>query len=146
MIGEEPLFSDASSFAHKQQERAVSELLCGIGSDPPRRIAYLQTERPNLRELLERRFPGADISPLSLPHLDGPTPSVTRNAVDLIYCSGDLELLPLLPGLLPKLGERLKFGGRLAAHFPDNLYEPNRVLARMVAADGPWAKQLLPIA
>ena len=146
MIGEESVFSDAGIFAHEQQERAVSELLCGIESDPPRRIAYLQTGRRTMRELLERRFPGAEISPLNLSRPDGPTPRFARNEVDLIYCNGDLELLPLLPGLLPKLADRLRFGGRLAAHFPDNLYEPNRVLARMVAADGPWAKQLLPIA
>ena len=37
-------------------------------------------------------------------------------------------------------------GGCLAAEFPNDLYEPSRALIRMIAADGPWAKTLLPIA
>lgn len=37
-------------------------------------------------------------------------------------------------------------GGCLAAEFPNDLYEPNRALMRMIAADGPWAKTLVPIA
>jgi len=48
--------------------------------------------------------------------------------------------------MLPKLVQRLAPGGRLAVQFPNNLYEPNRALLRMVAADGPWAKSLLPVA
>jgi trans-aconitate 2-methyltransferase len=41
---------------------------------------------------------------------------------------------------------QLSFGGILAVQIPDSLYEPNRALLRMVAADGPWAKKLLPVA
>ena len=37
-------------------------------------------------------------------------------------------------------------GGCLAVEFPNDLYEPSRALMRMIAADGPWAKTLLPIA
>ena len=37
-------------------------------------------------------------------------------------------------------------GGCLAIEFPNDLYEPSRALMRMIAADGPWAKTLLPIA
>jgi trans-aconitate 2-methyltransferase len=34
----------------------------------------------------------------------------------------------------------------LAVQIPNDLYEPSRVLARMIATDGPWARKLLPIA
>ena len=68
------------------------------------------------------------------------------NEFDLIFLNGDLELLPSLRELLPVLVRRLSFGGSLAVQIPDNLYEPNRALLRMVAADGPWATKLLPVA
>ena len=64
----------------------------------------------------------------------------------LIFASGDLDLLPSLRQLLPVLVTPLSFGGSLAVQIPNNLYEPNRALLRMVAADGPWAKKLLPVA
>jgi trans-aconitate 2-methyltransferase len=37
-------------------------------------------------------------------------------------------------------------GGWLAVQIPNELYEPSRALARMIATDGPWARKLLPIA
>ena len=40
----------------------------------------------------------------------------------------------------------LEAGGWLAAQIPNDLYEPSRALVRMIAADGPWARRLLPIA
>ena len=36
--------------------------------------------------------------------------------------------------------------GCLAIGYPNDLYGPSRALMRMIAADGPWAKTLLPIA
>jgi trans-aconitate 2-methyltransferase len=65
---------------------------------------------------------------------------------DLICSSGGLELLTSLRRLLACLVRRLRFRGRLALHLPNNLYEPNRVIARMIAADGPWARTLVPVA
>ena len=55
-------------------------------------------------------------------------------------------MLPSLRQLLPNLVTRLSQGGSLVVQVPNNLYEPNRALLRMVAADGPWSKKLLPIA
>jgi trans-aconitate 2-methyltransferase len=51
-----------------------------------------------------------------------------------------------LQRFLPMLIRLVSAGGWLAVEFPNDLYEPNRVLMRMIAADGPWAKTLLPIA
>ena len=48
--------------------------------------------------------------------------------------------------LLPRLVRMVSAGGCLAVEFPNDLYEPNRALMRMIAADGPWAKTLVPIA
>ena len=65
---------------------------------------------------------------------------------DLICSDGSLEMVPSLSRLLPMLISMVAAGGCLAAEFPNDLYEPSRALMRMVAADGPWAKTLLPIA
>lgn len=65
---------------------------------------------------------------------------------DLIFSNGALRTLPRLRQRLPKLLSLITQGGRLAVQIPNNLQEPNRALMRMVAADGPWAKKLLPIA
>jgi trans-aconitate 2-methyltransferase len=99
-----------------------------------------------MSELIQRRFPGAEIAPLDAWRLVGQAPASASKEFDLIHANGDLDLLPLLRRLLPKLAKRLRVGGRLGVHFPNNLYEPNRELARMVAADGPWSKRLLPVA
>jgi trans-aconitate 2-methyltransferase len=55
-------------------------------------------------------------------------------------------MAPSLPQLLPELLGMVAAGGCVAVEFPNDLYEPTRALMRMIAADGPWAKTLLPIA
>lgn len=65
---------------------------------------------------------------------------------DLIFSSGALQWLPHHRNLVAKLLSWVEEGGFLALQIPNNLQEPNRVLMRMVAADGPWAAKLLPIA
>ena len=65
---------------------------------------------------------------------------------DLICSNGSLEMVPSLRRLLPMLVGMVAAGGCLAVEFPNDLYEPNRALMRMIAADGPWAKTLVPIA
>ena len=69
-----------------------------------------------------------------------------RKNFDLICSNGSLELLPSLPRLAPILVGMLAAGGWLAVQIPNDLYEPSRALVRMIAADGPWARKLLPIA
>ena len=55
-------------------------------------------------------------------------------------------MLPSLPRLLPLLIGMIVAGGCLAVQIPNDLYEPSRALLRMIAAEGPWANKLLPIA
>ena len=98
-----------------------------------------------MRALLACRFPHAAIEAFDLSQL-----------IDESYCRFSAEpkfdLLCLngaetsLQRLLPMLIGIVSAGGWLAVEFPNDLYEPNRVLMRMIAADGPWAKTLLPIA
>ena len=95
-----------------------------------------------MRAFLRQRFPHAEIVSLSASLSE----QTNGDEFDLIFSNGGLDLLPSLRALLPGLVTRLVAGGSLAVQIPDNLYEPNRVLLRMVAADGPWAKTLLPVA
>ena len=95
-----------------------------------------------MQALLARQFPDAKIISMEASQAD----LTNGYAFDLIFSSGGLDLLPTLRELLPGLVARLAVDGSLAVHIPDNLYEPNRVLLRMVAADGPWARSLLPVA
>ena len=48
--------------------------------------------------------------------------------------------------IFPLCGRGSRRAAALAVQFPNNPYEPNRALMRLVAADGPWAKTLLPVA
>ena len=132
--------------AYDYQERAASDILCRIQSEAPEQIGDLHSEPWSMKALLARRFPDAEVESLEPSQLGGGAPPRGRDAFDLIHSNVDLNSLPVLDQFLPGLLARVRPGGRLAAHFPSSLYEPNRALARMVAADGPWAKTLLPIA
>jgi trans-aconitate 2-methyltransferase len=114
-----------------------------------------------MKAVLAHRFPDADIETFDL------SPSTDRLAearpdrlhqgsggcrlsashkFDLICSSGSPEMAPSLPRLLPMLVSMVATGGCLAVEYPNDLYEPRRALMRMIAAEGPWAKTLLPIA
>jgi trans-aconitate methyltransferase len=95
-----------------------------------------------MQALLARRFPDAEIVSLDASRAE----RANGNEFGLIFSNGDLDLLPSLRELLPALVTRLSFGGSLSVQIPNKLYEPNRALLRIVAADGPWAKKLLPVA
>ncbi len=125
----------------------------------PRRILDMFTGHGSMRPLLTRRFPNAEIETLDLTQPAAPVAEMRlerrqprvpefppRRELDLICLNGSLELLPSLPRLLPRLVGMLAVGGWLAAQVPSDLYEPSRALVRMIAAEGPWAETLLPIA
>jgi trans-aconitate 2-methyltransferase len=65
---------------------------------------------------------------------------------DLIFANAALQWLPNHHELIPRLMSFLAEGGRLAIQMPDNRQEPSHALMRMVAADGPWADRLVPVA
>ena len=117
---------------------------------------------PESAELLVRRFPNAEV--IRIEHSQIAIDPTKRNRVhlnarsseagsqgrtndfELIFLNGTLELLPSVRELLPRLLSFISAEGRLAVQIPKNAQEPNRALLRMVAAEGPWAKTLVPIA
>jgi trans-aconitate 2-methyltransferase len=67
-------------------------------------------------------------------------------APDLIFANAALQWLPNHHELVPRLMSFLADDGCLAIQMPDNRQEPSHALMRMVAADGPWADRLVPVA
>jgi trans-aconitate 2-methyltransferase len=113
------------------------------------------------RELL-RRFPqteviGVDSSPRMLEEARRRLPDVTfleedishwvpERRPDLIFADSALQWAPHHESLFPRLMDILTPGGVLAVQMPDNRQEPSHALMRLIAADGPWADRLVPIA
>ena len=134
------------TLAQEEDARAAADLLARFVGISPARVADVRAEPRSTWPALAERFPNAEIVPLDASGIDDRASAGGRGAFDLIYFSGGLES-PLPPPRRPsRLVKRLAAGGRLAFQFPNNLYEPNRALMRMVAAEGPWAKRLLSVA
>jgi len=66
--------------------------------------------------------------------------------VDLIFANAALHFVPDHHELMVRLVSFLRDGGWLAVQMPNNIQELSHALMRMVAADGPWAGRLVPIA
>ena len=132
--------------------RAAQDLVRRIPDRTPRRIADVYSGRGSMRTLLAHRFPNAEIEAFDLSKSTDRSLVArgrrvsARHKFDLICSNGSLEMVPSLRRLLPMLVGMVAPGGCLAVEFPNDLYEPTRALMRMIAADGPWAKTLLPIA
>jgi trans-aconitate 2-methyltransferase len=155
-----PVRKAHGAVAQNHRLRAAHDLMSRIPAFAPRRIAEVVSGQTSMRPLLAQRFPEAEIEAFDLSQRvqiaqlrsertlsqfsDGRLPA--KRKFDLIVSNGSLELLPLLPRLLPVFIATLAAGGCLAFQIPNDLYEPSRALMRMVAADGPWAGKLLPIA
>ncbi len=127
--------------------RPAFDLLCHLRVKPvPRRVGVLRVGPAPAGERLDALFPGAVIEDLDLRRSESAAMEVEREPYDLIVSDGAIEWRPALRRLLPRLATRLKTGGTLAAQLPKDLYEPYRASARLVAADGPWTRALLPVA
>ena len=128
----------------------------------PRRIVDLGCGPGTSTQLLAARYPDAEIigvdnskqmlaaAQARLPKIaferrdiDTWRPSVTP---DLIFANAALQWLPNHHKLIPRLMSFLAEDGCLAIQMPDNRQEPSHALMRMVAADGPWADRLVPVA
>ncbi|HSV00036.1 MAG TPA: hypothetical protein VLI91_08000 [Roseiarcus sp.] len=129
--------------------KAAIDLMRKIPVRAPRRIADVYRERGSMRALLAQRFPYAEIKAFDLSRAAEPGPD---GGLSRLGAERKFDLLCLngagmpLRRLLPSLVGMVSAGGCLAVEFPNDLYEPNRALMRMIAADGPWAKKLVPIA
>ena len=69
-----------------------------------------------------------------------------NDKVDLIFANAALHFVPNYHELMVRLVSFLREGGWLAVQMPNNIQELSYALMRMVAADGPWASRLVPIA
>jgi trans-aconitate 2-methyltransferase len=144
--------NEAGRSLPEHRMRAALDLLRRIPDRAPRRIADVYKGRGSMSALLARRFPDAEIEAFDLLQLTDRGPNLGdrwRSAgrkFDLICSNGSLEMVPTLRLLLPMLVGMVAAGGSLAVDFPNDLYDPSRALMRMIAADGPWARTLLPIA
>src|SRR5277367_3700550 len=138
--------------APEHRMRAALDLLRRIPARAPRRIADAYKRHGSMRTLLASRFPDAEIESFDLAQSAdrgqsaGARRLTAARKFDLVCSNGSLEMVPALRLLLPMLVGMVAAGGCLAVEFPNDLYEPSRALVRMIAADGPWAKTLLPIA
>ena len=128
----------------------------------PRRIVDLGCGPGTSTRLLAERFPraeilGVDNSEPMLAEARRRLPDVRfelsdianwrpRQRPDLIFANAALQWLPDHEALFPRLMSHLAEDGALAVQMPDNRQEPSHALMRLVAADGPWADRLVPIA
>lgn len=155
---------EMASLSSPQEHRAVAarDLLRRLPEIAPRRIGNLRGGPEAAEDLLARRFPRAEIASIEFASdaRDDASSSLGQyrfrlscvggwqrdEPFDLIFSNGTLDMLPSLRQLTAQLLSLTKQGGVLAFHLPKNLREPNRQLLRMVAAEGPWAKELIPVA
>lgn len=146
----------------RERTRAARDLLAHIPDFSPGSVYDLGCGPGNSTELLTARFPqarivGIDLSDDMLDVARGRAggadfvkddiaswrPSAPAS---LIFANAALHFVPDHRARLVELVSDLEPGGALAAQMPDNIHDVSHALMRMVAADGPWAPRLLPIA
>jgi trans-aconitate 2-methyltransferase len=144
-----------------EREAVVQDLLGRIGGAPKRIVDFGCGPGTSTRLLLER-FPQAEITgvDISAPMLEVAAkraPGATfvcadiadwrpDAPLDLVFADSALQWLGEHERLFPKLMEIIAPGGVLAVQMPDNRQEPSHALMRLIAADGPWASRLVPVA
>ena len=145
-----------------ERTRAARDLVAQIPASNPSSIFDLGCGPGNGTELLVAAFPSATIVGLDLSD-NMLAVARTRVAiaqfvkqdieswrpvekVDLIFANAALHFVPNHHEFMVRLVSFLHEGGRLAVQMPNNIQELSHALMRMVAADGPWAKRLVPIA
>jgi trans-aconitate 2-methyltransferase len=69
-----------------------------------------------------------------------------EESFDLIFADSSLQWIGDHEALFARLMGCLAPGGALAVQMPDNRQEPSHASMRMIAADGPWANRLVPVA
>ncbi len=145
-----------------ERTRAARNLLAQVPLAAATQVYDLGCGPGNSTELLIRRFPGARIvgvdtsqAMLDIARSRAPGARFDRMDIadwtpeapaDLIFANAALQFLPDHDRLFPRLMSQLAPGGFLAVQMPDNVREISHALMRMVAADGPWAPRLVPIA
>ena len=146
----------------RERTRAACDLLSSVPLESAETVFDLGCGPGNSVELLLRRFPGAavvglDTSQAMLAYARRRAPQAIfvrqdieswspTEAADLIFANAALHFLPRHEELFPRLASFLKPGGVLAVQMPNIMHESTHAAMRLVAADGPWASRLAPIA
>jgi trans-aconitate 2-methyltransferase len=145
-----------------ERTRAARDLLAQIPDFEPSSIFDLGCGPGNATQLLAAAFPrgkivGLDLSDNMLVVARARVASAQfikqdigtwrpQDKVDLIFANAALHFVPNHHELMVRLVSFLSGGGSLAVQMPNNMQEVSHALMRMVAADGPWAGRLVPIA
>jgi len=151
----------AAQYVKFEQERSrpIRDLLDQLPNKRVVRAVDIGCGPGNSTELLQRRFPDADITGIDssvdmiaaartrLPGIrfdiqDIASWSGTGDPIDVILANAVLQWVPDHASLLPALIARLAPGGSLAVQVPANLDEPAPRLIREIAASGPWSQRL----
>lgn len=146
------------SVFERERTRPVRDLVAAIPTQDVRNAIDLGCGPGNSTEVLAARFAQARVSGLDssedmlaaarkrLPDVPFELGDIetwqTAGLFDVILANASLQWLPDHASLYPRLASQLTPGGSLAVQTPDNLEEPAHVLAREVAADGPWSAKI----
>lgn len=146
----------------RERTRAARDLLAHIPNLNPRYIFDLGCGPGNSTALLVEAFPsaktiGVDVSDEMLQvaqervalaqFVKGDIANWHPNKpADLIFANASLHFLLDHQTRLVQLVDSLEVDGVLAVQMPNNIHEVSHALMRMIAADGPWASRLVPIA
>jgi trans-aconitate 2-methyltransferase len=141
-----------------ERTRPVRDLVAAIPRREVRTAIDLGCGPGNSTEVLAARYPAATVSGLDssgdmiraarerLPRIEFDVADITdwqaAAPADVILANASLQWLPDHASLYPRLVAQLGDGGCLAVQTPDNLAEPAHVVAREVAAHGPWSAKL----
>ncbi len=144
-----------------EREKVVHDLISRIPDDP-RRIVDLGCGPGTSTRMLLERFPrarvtGVDVSVPMLAVAAKRAPGAAfvcadmtswrpEEPLDLVFADSVLQWVNDHERLFAQLMGWLAPGGVLAVQMPDNRQEPSHALMRLIAADGPWADRLVPVA
>jgi trans-aconitate 2-methyltransferase len=144
-----------------EREKVVHDLISRIPADPRRIVDLGCGPGTSTRMLLERypraRVTGVDFSVPMLAVAAKRAPGAAfvcadmtgwrpEEPLDLVFADSVLQWVNDHERLFAQLMGWLAPGGVLAVQMPDNRQEPSHALMRLIAADGPWADRLVPIA
>jgi trans-aconitate 2-methyltransferase len=146
----------------EERTRAARDLLARIPYCETRLVYDLGCGPGNSTELLTRSFPGAEVvgidrsdNMLAVARARVPAARFVKADVahwgppapaDVVFANATLHFLRDHRNMIERLLGSLRPGGRLAVQMPDNTHQPSHAAMRMVAADGPWADRLVPVA
>ena len=146
----------------RERSRAARDLLFHIPAFEPRTVYDLGCGPGNSTELLAATFPNAEI--VGVDYSDEMLAAARERVsgaafvkqkiedwrpsagAGLIFANAALHFVADHDRLIPRLASYLAKDGWLAVQMPHNIHEVSHALMRMVAADGPWADRLVPVA